>query len=219
MPKKYLPLNDDLIDYVDAHRHDRGDALLAELARRTAEETGDAARMQIPGDQGAWLTATVAAMGARFAVEIGTFTGHSSICIARGLAPGGALHCLDHSEAYTAIARDFWQKAGVEDRITLHLGDALDLLAALPDEPIDFAFVDADKTGYDAYYDALLPRLRPGGLIAFDNMLWHGDVIDPDNQTDDTRAIRALNDRLTDDDRVDNVLLTLGDGVHLCRKR
>ena len=216
---KYVPLNDELAAYVDAHRHDAGDPLLRELAQRTAAETGNAARMQIPGDQGAWLTATVAAMGAKLAVEIGTFTGHSSICIARGLLPAGRLHCFDRSEAYTAIAREFWARAGVEERITLHLGDALETLAELPETPVDFAFIDADKTGYDAYYDAVLPRLRPGGLIAFDNMLWGGDVIDPADDSADSRAIRALNDRLTADDRVDNVLLTLGDGVHLCRKR
>ena len=216
---KYVPLNDELAAYVDAHRHDAGDPLLRELAERTAAETGNAARMQIPGDQGAWLTATVAAMGAKLAVEIGTFTGHSSICIARGLPPEGRLHCFDRSESYTAIAREFWARAGVEERITLHLGDALETLAELPETPVDFAFIDADKTGYDAYYDAVLPRLRPGGLIAFDNMLWGGDVIDPADDSADTRAIRALNDRLTADDRVDNVLLTLGDGVHLCRKR
>ena len=218
MPK-YVALNDELAAYVDARRHDAGDPLLRELAERTADATGSAARMQIPGDQGAWLTATVAAMNAKQAVEIGTFTGHSSICIARGLPPGGELHCFDRSEAYTAIAREFWSRAGVEDRITLHLGDALEQLAGMPEAQLDFAFVDADKAGYDAYYNALLPRLRPGGLIAFDNMLWGGDVIDPENKDDDTRAIRALNDRLTSDQRVDNVLLTIGDGVHLCRKR
>ncbi|MFW6336083.1 MAG: O-methyltransferase [Phycisphaeraceae bacterium] len=218
MPK-YVPLNDDLAAYVDAHRHDAGDPLLRELAERTAAETGNAARMQIPGDQGAWLTATVAAMNAQLAVEIGTFTGHSSICIARGLSGSGTLHCFDRSESYTAIARAFWSRAGVDDRITLHLGDALEKLAELPDQPIDFAFIDADKTGYARYYDALLPRLRPGGLIAFDNMLWGGDVINTADTSDDTAAIGALNDQLTADDRVDNVLLTIGDGVHLCRKR
>ena len=218
MPK-YVSLNDELAAYVDAHRHDAGDALLRELAERTAAETGNAARMQIPGDQGAWLTATVAAMGAKLAVEVGTFTGHSSICIARGLPRNGDLHCFDRSEDYTAIAREFWARAGVEDRISLHVGEAIERLAELPDAPVDFAFVDADKTGYSSYYEALLPRLRPGGLIAFDNMLWGGDVIDPEADSADTRAIRELNDRLTADDRVDNVLLTLGDGVHLCRKR
>jgi caffeoyl-CoA O-methyltransferase len=216
---KYVSLNDELAAYVDAHRHDAGDALLRELAERTAAETGNAARMQIPGDQGAWLTATVAAMGAKLAVEVGTFTGHSSICIARGLPRNGDLHCFDRSEDYTAIAREFWARAGVEDRISLHVGEAIERLAELPDAPVDFAFVDADKTGYSSYYEALLPRLRPGGLIAFDNMLWGGDVIDPEADSADTRAIRELNDRLTADDRVDNVLLTLGDGVHLCRKR
>ena len=218
MPK-YVSLNDELAAYVDAHRHDAGDALLRELAERTAAETGNAARMQIPGDQGAWLTATVAAMGAKLAVEVGTFTGHSSICIARGLPPQGELHCFDRSEEYTAMAREFWARAGVENRIKLHVGEAIERLAELPDAPVDFAFVDADKTGYSSYYEALLPRLRPGGLIAFDNMLWGGDVIDPEADSADTRAIRELNDRLTADDRVDNVLLTLGDGVHLCRKR
>ena len=218
MPK-HVPLNEELIAYVDARRHDHADPLLAELAERTAEATGGAAGMQIPGDQGALFTMIVASMGAKRCVEIGTFTGHSSICIARGLPADGHLHCFDRSDEYTSIARAFWDKAGVSERITLHLGDALEELAKLSGEPIDFAFVDADKAGYPAYYDALLPRLRPGGLIAFDNTLWDGRIIDESDTSEDTLALRDLNDALTADDRVDNALLTIGDGIHLCRKR
>lgn len=218
MPKPVM-LTDELAAYVDTQRHDAGDPLLDELAERTVAAFGEASRMQVAGDQGAFLTLLVASIGATSGVEVGTFTGHSSICIARALPPHGKLYCLDASDTYTAVAREFWPKAGVEDRIDLRIGDAASLIDALPDEPIDFAFIDADKTGYATYFDKLLPRLRPGGLIAFDNMLWDGRVVDDADQSQDTRAIRALNDQLTADDRVDSVLLTIGDGIHLCRKR
>src|SRR5690606_5846127 len=152
---------------------------------RTAE-LGDIARMQVAPEQGALLELLVRMLGARQAVEVGTFTGYSALCVARGLAPGGRLLCCDVSEEWTAIARDAWRRAGVADRIDLRIGPALETLARLPDEPtIDFAFIDADKRGYLDYYEALVRRLRPGGLLAIDNVLWAGRVVDPAADDDD----------------------------------
>jgi len=159
-------------------------------------------------------------MGARRAVEIGTFTGYSSICIARGLADGGRLLCCDVSEEWTAIARRYWTRAGLDDRIELRLGPGLDTLRALPREPaIDLVFIDADKPGYRSYYEELLPRVRPNGLFVFDNVLWSGAVADPAVQDDSTRALRALADHVRQDARVDEVMLAVADGLLLARKR
>jgi caffeoyl-CoA O-methyltransferase len=152
-------------------------------------------------------------------VEVGTFTGYSSLCIARALVPGGRLLCCDVSEEWTAIARAAWVEAGVDDRIELRLGPALDTLRALPpDEPLDLAFVDADKGGYAAYLDELVPRLRPGGLLLVDNTLWSGQVVDPSDRSDDVVAIRAVNDMLAADDRLTTVLLPVADGLTLAVK-
>jgi caffeoyl-CoA O-methyltransferase len=157
---------------------------------------------------------------ARFAVEVGTFTGYSSICLARGLAPGGRLLCCDVSEEWTAIAREHWVQAGVDDRIELVIGPAADTLRALPaDPPIDLAFIDADKGGYRTYWDEVVRRLRPGGLVLVDNVLWGGRVVDEADQSDDTVAIRALNDHVASDERVDAVLLPIADGLTIARRR
>jgi len=151
---------------------------------------------------------------------VGTFTGYSAICLARGLAPGGQLLCCDVSEEWTAIARRYWERAGLTDRIDLRIAPALDTLRALPERPeIDLVFIDADKTNYRNYYETLLPRLRPGGLFVFDNVLWMGEVANPANQEESTVAIRALNDALVADTRVDTVMLPVADGVTLARKR
>jgi predicted O-methyltransferase YrrM len=156
--------------------------------------------------------------GARQAVEVGTFTGYSSICIARGLPDDGRLLCCDVSEEWTSIARRYWERAGVADRIELRIAPAAETLSSLPTEPyLDFAFIDADKTGYPAYFEEIVTRTRPGGLIVLDNMLRGGRVLDPLN--DDDRAIVALNDALLADERVDVVLLPVRDGVSLARKR
>jgi caffeoyl-CoA O-methyltransferase len=171
-------------------------------------------------EQGLLLTMLTRLVGARRAVEIGTFTGYSSICIARGLADGGRLLACDVSEEWTAIARKYWARAGVQDRIELRIAPAVETLATLPETPeVDLAFIDADKTSYRAYYDALLPRLRPNGLIVFDNVLWMGAVANPDAQDESTVAIRALNDFLVTDERVDVVMLPVADGITLVRKR
>jgi caffeoyl-CoA O-methyltransferase len=211
-------LSPELGEYVEAHS-DRPDEVLAELAERTAA-LGEVARMQISPEQGALLQLLTAAIGARHAVEVGTFTGYSSVCIARGLAEGGRLLCCDVSEEWTALARDAWSRAGLEDRIELRLGPAAETLEALPhDPPVDLAFIDADKGGYLGYYEALVSRLRPGGLVLVDNVLWSGRVVDPDDHDPDTEAIRAFNDHVAADDRVDRVLVPIADGLLVVRKR
>jgi len=217
MHDKFLALTPDLYHYVVAHGAPPADDLLHELTAETAA-LGPVGRMQIAVEQGAFLTMLARLMNARRAVEVGTFTGYSAICIARGLAGDGRLLCCDVSEEWTAIARRYWARAGLADRIELRLGPAVDTLRALPATPeIDLAFVDADKTGYGDYYDELLPRLRPNGLIVFDNMLWGGSVIDSSNPS--AVALRALADRVYADPRVDAVLLGIADGLLLARKR
>jgi caffeoyl-CoA O-methyltransferase len=207
----------DINDYLLAHS-EPADGVLRALAEETHREHGGAAGMQITHDEGELLTMLVRLVGARNAVEVGTFTGYSSICIARGLPDDGHLLCCDVSEEWTAIARRYWEQAGVADRVELRIAPALDTLRALPAErSVDFAFIDADKVGYPAYYEELVTRVRPGGLIVLDNMLRDGRVLDPQN--DDDRAIVAMNDALVADDRVDVVLLPVRDGVSLARVR
>jgi caffeoyl-CoA O-methyltransferase len=182
---------------------------------------GGISQMQIASEQGAFLTILVAAIGATNVVEVGTFTGYSALCIARGLAPGGKLHCFDVSAEWTAIAHPYWERAGVADRIELTLGPAADNLALLPESPsIDLAFIDADKGGYPAYVELLLPRLRPGGLLLLDNTLRGGSVLPSHHaKDDDTKVITGLNESLAADPRVDVVMLPLADGVTIARKR
>ena len=195
------------------------------VQRRLRAETATMphAGMQIGADQGALLALLAKLVGARRAVEIGTFTGYSALAVASALPPGGKLICCDVSEEWTNVARRYWQEAGVADRIELHLAPAGDTLAALlrqgGAETFDLAFIDADKTNYDAYYEACLKLIRRGGAIALDNMLWSGKVADPNAHDDDTDALRALNAKIRDDRRVDACLLTVGDGVMVARKR
>jgi caffeoyl-CoA O-methyltransferase len=204
-------------DYLLAHS-EHADDVLRDLAEETHRELGGRAGMQISHDEGELLTMLVRITGARQAVEVGTFTGYSSICIARGLPDDGHLLCCDVSEEWTAIARRYWERAGVADRIELRIAAAVETLRSLPAEPsLDFAFIDADKTGYPAYVEEILPRLRPGGLMVLDNMLRDGRVLAPEN--DDDRAIHELNQALVGDDRIDVVLLPVRDGVSLARKR
>jgi caffeoyl-CoA O-methyltransferase len=195
------------------------DEVLTALQARTAE-LGRVAGMQIGADQGALLTLLTRLVGARQAVEVGTFTGYSSICIARGLAPGGRLLCCDVSEEYTSIAREAWAQAGLDDVIELRLAPAIETLRALPDDAtIDLAFIDADKEGYADYYEELLTRVRPGGVLLVDNTLWSGRVVDEAADDASTVAIRAFNDMVAADERVESYLLPVGDGVTLIRKR
>jgi predicted O-methyltransferase YrrM len=179
--------------------------------------------MQIGADQGVLLAFLVRLIGARNAIEVGTFTGYSALAVASALPAGGRLVCCDVSEEWTAIARRYWAEAGVADRIELHLRPAQETLAELLRKngagAFDFAFIDADKTAYDTYYEACLALLRPGGLIAIDNVLWSGTVADPADQRPDTVALRAITAKVRDDSRVEACLLSIGDGVLLARKR
>ena len=196
------------------------DALLRELITKTAEAFPEAAEMQVSHDEGELLTLLTRLTGARRAVEVGVFTGYSSICIARGLPDGGHVLACDVSEKWTSIARRYWKRAGLEERIELRIAPALDTLRALPAEPVlDLAFIDADKGNYPLYYEELVVRLRPGGLIILDNVLRGGEVADPAFQNSGAVAMRHLNDLIVGDDRVESVMLPVRDGVTLARKR
>ncbi len=207
-----------LADYIAECHSQSDDRLLAELREETAG-LGGVSTMQISPEQGTFLSLLVAALGVKAPIEIGTFTGYSALCMARALSGGGKLLCLDVSREWTAIARRYWERAGVAERIELRLGDGAETLAAIPEAPhYDFAFTDADKTGYDRYYELLLPRLRPGSVLVFDNMLWRGRIVEETIDDPDGRAIDTLNRKLASDPRVESVLLPVADGLHVCRK-
>ncbi len=181
---------------------------------------GGISMMQIAPEQGAFMTLLTRLIGARRAVEVGTFTGYSALAIARGLPDDGRLLCCDVNEEWTAIGRRHWDRAGAGHKIELRLGPALDTLRALPPaEAFDLAFIDADKENYLRYYEEILTRLRPNGVILVDNTLWMGAVVDPSATDDSTRAIRAFNDQVAADGRVDCVMLAVSDGLTLLRKR
>jgi caffeoyl-CoA O-methyltransferase len=217
-----------LVDYAVAHGSWPSDAVLDELRKETAA-LGPPAGMQIGPDEGQLLTLFARLVRAERAVEVGTFTGYSSLCIARGLAADGALLCCDVSEEWTAIARKAWERAGVADRIELRIAPAIETLRTLPAEPtVDLAFIDADKGGYCDYWDELVPRVRPGGVLLADNVLWSGRVVESDDGTgsdatgesdDNLRAIRAFNDRVAADDRVDVAVLPAFDGLTIAVRR
>ena len=195
------------------------DPVLRDLAEETVR-LGQISMMQIAPEQGAFMTLLARAIGARRAVEVGTFTGYSALCIARGLPDDGSLLACDVSEAWTAIARRYWERAGVAKKIELRIGPGVDTLRSLPVEPrFDLGFIDADKPAYPHYYEEILKRLRPGGLILVDNVLWFGRVADPMDDEPQTRAIRAFNDAVAADARVDCVMLPVSDGLTLLRKR
>lgn len=216
---KGIGLSDELQAYVIEHGTPP-DPVLERLAVRTREQAGAFARMQISADQGAFLTWLTRVVGAQYVLEIGTFTGYSAICIARGLGDGGRLVCLDISEEWTLIARAAWNEAGLDDRIELRLGPAAESLAEIPAEgQFDLAFIDADKAGYELYLDLVYDRLRPGGVVLVDNVLRRGSVIDEQARDDDTVAIRAFNGARRHDERWDTVMLPIADGLTLLRKR
>jgi caffeoyl-CoA O-methyltransferase len=216
-PKSFL-LTAELADYLVEHGTPP-DSVQSALIEDTAA-LGAVAGMQIAPEQGAFLTVFTRLIGARRAIEIGTFTGYSALCIARGLPDDGRLVCCDVSEEWTAIGRKAWDSAGVADRIDLRIAPALETLGALPaDATFDLAFIDADKPNYANYFDALLPRMRPNGAILVDNVLWDGNVVKQDVVDENTRAIRAFNDKVARDDRVDTVMLPVADGLTICRKR
>jgi len=195
------------------------DRILTELVDETRRAAPERMSMQISADQGRLLTMLVQLSGARRVVEVGTFTGYSSICLARGLPPDGHLLCCDVSKEWTSIARSYWNKAGLSDRIELRLGPAADTLRSLPKETqFDLAFIDADKGGYPVYYEEILQRLRPGGLICVDNVLWSGRVVDRRVTEGDTQLIRDFNEMVAADPRVTVVILAVADGLSLIRK-
>ncbi|MFC4148378.1 O-methyltransferase [Micromonospora mangrovi] len=217
MSSKPLPLTPELHAYLVAHGS-APDEVVRELEEETRAVLPDRAVMQVAPEQAAFLTFLTRLLDVRQAVEVGTFTGLSSLAIARGLADGGRLTCFDISEEYTDIARRYWARAGVADRIELRIGPAAETLRALPRERyLDLAFIDADKVGYPVYWDELVPRMRPGGLVAVDNTLRAGRVLAPENADD--RAVAAFNDQIMADVRVDVVMLPLADGVTLARVR
>lgn len=213
-------LNPAIAAYIGEHATPPDDIQLRLIAA-TAERTGGASRMQIGSDQGALLELLVRLTGARRAVEVGTFTGYSALCIARALGPEGRLTCCDVSDEWTSIGRPFWEEAGVADRIDLRIAPAAETLRALPtSEPVDFAFIDADKPGYIDYFEALVPRLRANGLLLADNTLWSARVLLADADLDEQSvAIKRFNDHVAADQRVESYILPVGDGVTLIRKR
>ena len=218
MPDKFTVLTPELHGYLVEHGA-RQDEVLRRLAAETAE-LGDIAIMQIAPEQGAFMTLLVRAMGARRALELGTFTGYSAICIARGLPDDGELVACDVSEEWTGIARRFFEEAGVSHKIDLRIGPALDTLRALPeDDPFDFAFIDADKMEYPAYYEECLRVLRPGGLAALDNVLAAGQITDADADDGRVHVLRGLNDLIATDERVDVAMIGVADGITLALKR
>ncbi|HEX8236760.1 MAG TPA: class I SAM-dependent methyltransferase [Abditibacteriaceae bacterium] len=215
---KITPITPALAEYVVQRHSHAEDAVLQEHRART-QQLGGVSEMLISPEQGTLLSILVAATGARNAVEVGTFTGYSAACIARGLPADGKLHCFDRSDEWTQIAREYWGRYGLQNKIELHLGDAAQTLTDWKsDAPIDFAFIDADKSGYDRYYELLLPLLKPNALILFDNTLRNGRVAEPNLTHPDDIAIDALNRKLAKDPRVESVLLPLADGLTVCRK-
>lgn len=214
-----FPVTDEVRDYAVDHGSWRPDEVVRALHADTAA-LGDPAGMQIGDDQGQLLTLLARLVGARRAVEVGTFTGYSSLCIARGLADGGSLLCCDVSEEWTAIGRQAWERAGLADRIELRIAPAAETLRSLPAAAaFDLAFIDADKPGYPTYWEELVPRVRPGGLLLVDNVLWDGRIVDPAADDTNGQALRAFNDLVAADDRVDAVVLTAFDGLTIARKR
>lgn len=216
MTARTLPLTDELRAYVAAH-NPHTDAVATELIDETHRALTNAG-MQVAPEQAALLTMLTRLTDARVAVEVGTFTGFSALSIARGLAEGGRLYCFDISTEYTDIARRYWERAGLTDRIELTIGPAQERLAELPaDLVVDIAFIDADKSSYPKYWAELLPRMRPGGLIVVDNVLWSGRVLNP-NSVDD-HAIADFNELVLGDPRVDSILLPVADGITIARVR
>jgi caffeoyl-CoA O-methyltransferase len=214
MPPVKTPLTDEIGAYLV--RHSRQDEVLARVARETAEMPS--AMMMSPPDEAALLTMLARLTGATHALEVGTFTGYGAIAIARGLAEGGRLTCLELKDEFASIARRNLESAGLADRVDFIIGPADESLRAMPEEPtFDYVYLDADKSAYPTYYDLLLPRLVPGGLLLIDNVLLRGDVLDP--QDDRARLVDDLNNRITADERVDSVMVLVADGLTLVRKR
>lgn len=220
MSRRTLEVTDRLYDYLLANSL-REKPLFRKLRETTAKLP--MAGMQISPEQGQFMMLLVELIGAKKAIEIGTFTGYSGLCVATALPEKGHLWCCDVSEEYTSVARKFWKQAKIDKKITLTLAPATETIAKLLKTKhagtFDFAFIDADKANYDAYYEGALKLLRKGGLIAIDNVLWGGSVADPAKNSPDTQAIRKLNAKIHKDKRVSASLLPIGDGLTLARKR
>jgi len=215
---KFIALTPKIYEYVVAHGHN-GDPIRAELAAETAK-LGPISLMQIAAEQGTFMAILAGAIGARSAVEVGTFTGYSALCVARALPADGRLLCCDVNQEWTSVGRRYWERAGVANKITLKLGPAAETLKALPaSHTFDFAFIDADKTSYAIYYEEILKRMRPSGLILIDNVLWNGAIVDEARQDADTKALRTLNDFIAKDARVEAVMLAVADGLTIVRKK
>jgi caffeoyl-CoA O-methyltransferase len=214
---KYLQLSPELYEYMLAHGA-RQDDVLADVERET-EALGGIAVMQVGPDEGALLTLLARTVGTRFALEVGTFTGYSAICIGRGLSDGGRLLCCEIDEERAETARRNLERAGLSDRVEVRVGPGIETLKELSgDPPVDFAFVDADKPGYAAYYEELLRVMRPGALLLLDNVLLGGRVLDPGDD-ESAQAMDALNKRIADDERVDCAMVGVADGITIVRKR
>jgi caffeoyl-CoA O-methyltransferase len=208
----------EIFEYVRAHSSPP-DGLLRDLVEETVQRFPDNVIFQVGPEQGTFMTLLSRLIAPARAVEVGTFTGYSSICLARGLAEGGRLICCDVNKDWTSLAREYWHKAGLADRIELRLGPAADTLRALPpDASLDLSFIDADKTGYASYWDEIVPRTRSGGIILVDNTLLHGRIFDRDPDPD-ARAIRDFNEYVLADKRVELAMLSIGDGLIFARKK
>jgi len=217
MTYKGLSLTAELHQYLLSHSTPP-DEITADLIAETRAVLPEDAVMQVAPEQAAFLRLLTGLMGVRNAVEVGTFTGLSSLSIAQGLADGGRLTCFDISEEFTGIARRYWKRAGVDDRVELRIGPAAERLRELPPEPhLDLVFIDADKGGYPSYWNELVPRVRPGGVLLVDNVLWSGEVMDPRDESG--RAVAAFNDIARDDTRVELVILPVADGLTMARRR
>jgi caffeoyl-CoA O-methyltransferase len=215
---KSFHLSPEVHQYLVTHGS-RPDEIHSGLIAAT-KELGGISIMQIAPEQGAFMSLFARAIGAKHVVEVGTFTGLSTLCLARGIPDDGCVIACDISEEWTAVGQPFWEQAGVAHKIDLRIGPAAETLRALPgDEHIDLSFIDADKVGYATYYEELSGRTRPGGVILVDNVLWGGSVVDPAAQNDDVLAIRAFNDQVAADDRIDCVMLAISDGLSILRKR
>ncbi len=219
MSPKITPVDERLARYLEANWL-REDSVLRKLRQETRQL--EMARMQIAPEQGQFMALLVKLLDARKILEVGTFTGYSSLVMAQAMEDDGRVVCCDLSAEWTAIARKYWQMAGVSDKISLHLGPALETLDNLlktDKASFDLAFIDADKSNYDNYYEKSLVLLKPSGVILLDNVFWGGSVVDSQDQSEDTQAIRQMNEKIHRDPRVDIAVIPLGDGLTIARKR
>ncbi|QSR88170.1 O-methyltransferase [Methylacidiphilum caldifontis] len=219
MSLTFFPINKQMYDYAVCHRSHHSDPVMVELRKETLA-LGEIAEMAIPPEEESFLSIIVAASRVEKAIEVGTFTGIGAMAIARALPVTGKLLCCEINPQWISIASKYWAKAGLESKIEVRIGPALETIKYLKEDRFfDFAFIDADKQNYENYYELLLPRIRPNGLIVFDNMLWKGKVVCPDITDKDSVVLSRLNEKLKDDPRVESVLIPMADGVVIARKK